>query len=354
MEQTGITNLVIGHNRDDLAETFLMRLIRGAGLEGLACMSGLDEHENFLIYRPLLRTGREEIRNVLRSAGIHWREDSSNGSNDYLRNRIRNSLIPVMNEMAEGAVNRIAQTAEILNLENQTLQEYADFYLAQHSSGSWLDFRAVQGIPQALQRRVLRNWWKMNRPETEEHSLNARQTESLVKLLNSERGKVNLPGGLIAVKGRHGMYLTGMPKRQIQEITFRPRIQEQICFGDFRLTILPSEGNPGNGTCTQEVPEKFFADCVIRTRKAGDRIRPFGMKGIRKLQDYLTDRRIDEPIRDEIPLICRGNEVLMVAGVGTGAVPIWNASEKNIRLKWQGRMPWDTDERSEKDNGSKE
>ena len=58
MDETGIRTIVLAHNRDDLAETFLMRLIRGAGGEGLACMSGRDEHTGFTVYRPLLKAGR--------------------------------------------------------------------------------------------------------------------------------------------------------------------------------------------------------------------------------------------------------------------------------------------------------
>ena len=87
---------------------------------------------------------------------------------------------------------------------------------------------------------------------------------------------------------------------------------------------------------------------MIRTRQPGDRIRPFGMKGSRKLQDYLTDRSIDEPWRDEIPLLCRRNEVLFVAGVGTGAVPEWDADEDNVRLCWEGDLPWILKKREEK------
>ncbi len=84
----------------------------------------------------------------------------------------------------------------------------------------------------------------------------------------------------------------------------------------------------------------MLKECVIRNRRPGDWIRPFGMSGRRKLSDYLIDRGIDEPWRNEIPLLCRGNEVIWVAGVGTGDVPMWNRDKRNLRLTWTGRMPW--------------
>ena len=340
MEETGIRNLVLGHNQDDLAETFLMRLMRGAGLEGLACMSGTDEHEGIRIWRPLLRIGRAEIRSALKSDAFGWREDSSNGSEAYLRNRIRSRLLPAINGMAEGASGRIARTAEILYLDNQAIRERAEWFLDQHSSSGWLDAGELLKSPEAEQRRVLRTWWKRSSPETKEHSLSAGQTEALLMLLKAERGKVNLPGNLNAERGRHGIYLTGMRKNPVPEVSLEDAASGEIRFGDFSLVISDSLGDPGDGIMTQEVPEGFLAGCVLRTRKPGDRIRPFGMKGSRKLQDYLTDRWIDAPMRDEIPMICRGNEVLWAAGIGAGAVPAWDAGKHPVRLTWRGEMPW--------------
>ena len=79
---------------------------------------------------------------------------------------------------------------------------------------------------------------------------------------------------------------------------------------------------------------------MIRTRQPGDRIHPFGSTGSKKLQDYLTDRKIAEPFRDHIPLLCRGSEVLLVCGVGAGNIPYWKPDVFNVRLTWHGDMPW--------------
>ena len=89
----------------------------------------------------------------------------------------------------------------------------------------------------------------------------------------------------------------------------------------------------------KDAPE-ITAGCQIRTRKPGDRIRPFGSKGSRKLQDYLTDRKIPEPFRDRIPLLCKGDEVLLVCGVGAGDIPGWDIAANPVRLTWHGEMPW--------------
>ena len=351
MDTTGIHTLVLAHNRDDLAETFLMRLLRGAGSEGLDCMSGQDARDGYDIYRPLLTLGRDAIREALRQDGIAWREDSLNGTDAYLRNRVRQKLIPLMEEMAPGVAGRIATTAEILRGENRMLQAEAEAFLRQHSGDGMLDTAALQELPEAMRTRILRTWWRQNGPERDEHSLNARQTAELAALAGAERGKVNLPGGWNAVKGRRGMYLTGLQRETPEAVPLEAETRGEIPFGNGILTITESEGNPGNGVTEQEAPEEFLRDCVIRTRQAGDRIRPFGMKGSRKLQDYLVDRGVDEPARDLIPLICRGQEVLFAAGVGAGAIPSWDGTKKNIRLKWNGRIHGRLAKEEETENG---
>ena len=100
-----------------------------------------------------------------------------------------------------------------------------------------------------------------------------------------------------------------------------------------------------DGITEQEVPEEMLHGCILRTRRNGDRIRPFGMNGSKKLQDYFVDRKVDEPVRSRIPLICRGSEVLMAAGVGTGNIPEWKRENRNIRIVWKGKMPWRPEER---------
>ena len=279
MDETGIRKLVLAHNQDDLAETFLMRLIRGTGTEGLACMGGRDERPDCTIYRPLLKLGRNEIRNALKQDGVSWREDSLNGCDAYLRNKVRGRLLPLMNELNEGAARRIATTAEIIAGENQILQEIAERFLLAHSNGRMIDTEALRAEPDAMQHRILRKWWKSNVPDMEEHTLNARQTSELAALAGSVRGKVNLPGGYYAEKGRKAMYLTGFPEVVPEEIPYTPGKPGGMVFGSIRLSTGPSEGNPGNGITEQEIPEDYLLGCVIRTRRNGDRIRPFGMEG---------------------------------------------------------------------------
>ena len=336
MRETGAQCLALGHNQDDLAETFLMRLLRGAGPDGLACITPVDQHDEFTIYRPLLYFSRSEIRTALQKAGIAWREDSTNIDEKYFRNSVRKRLLPLLETLAPGASERIARTARFLDDDRIYLQGEADKYLKTIASGIRIDAERLQKLPKAIKSRVVRQWWNNNAPKYHEHSLNAQQTADLMRLADVDRGTVNLPGGFYAVKGKKDISLRGFTK-ELPEIPYN---SSEIKFGNFLLRTEASKGNYGDGITEQEMPKGFLSGCVIRTFRPGDIIHPFGMKSTKKMQDYFTDRHIDQAWREEIPLICRGKEVLFAAGVGVGAVPRWDISENNVRIIWDGEIPW--------------
>ena len=337
MKRTGADTLILAHQADDQAETFMMRLMRGAGPEGLGCMRPDDAYGEMRILRPMLNIRREEIRQALTEAGISWREDSSNTDLNYLRNDLRTRMIPLMEEMIPGAVERIAGTAKLIGDENDFLEDAVNRFLRNHSGRRWIDASLMLEAAPALKRRILRRWWLENAPRMKEHALSAGQTEQLAELVSASGGKVNLPGGLHAVRGQKVIHLTGFREERTAEMPVSfPRTE----FGGISMEIRESEGSPGNGKTCQEMPEEILQGCVIRTRREGDLIRPFGMKGTRKLQDYLTDRKVDEPWRDQIPLVCRDNEVILAAGLGAGNIPEWRPERNNVRICWNGNMPW--------------
>ena len=337
-EENDADGLLLGHHADDQAETFLMRLLRGAGPEGLTCMKAEETVGGVRILRPMLNIRRSEIREALRTDGIQWREDSSNQDTAYFRNRIRQELLPVLESMSGSPVGKICSAAALISRDNDALDLQAENILKRLSDGQMINAAALAEEPAALRSRVLRKWWKAYGPLLKEHTLNAVQTEALDRLLFLNRGKVNLPGDMHAVRNGKFMFLVGDGMSVPKPVAFTG---PETVFGSIRLTVTPSEGSPGDGKRVQEVPEYMLQGCVIRTRLPGDRIHPYGSTGSKKLQDYLTDRRIPAPFRDRIPLLCRDNEVLLAGGVGAGNIPDWYLIKSaSVRLTWHGDMPW--------------
>ncbi len=360
LRKTGIRQLILAHQRDDQAETFLMRLLRGAGPEGLGCMRPAEhrygfgmkrsartaapadagetaDEDGYTILRPMLEISGAELRDALRTAGISWREDRTNAEDGYFRNRIRHGLLPEMERLAPGAATRIARAARLIGEEHEALAAGSD--LPEKLAGAdWIPTEALDGLPEAEKKEALRQWWRRRGPKLQERALSYAQTEALAGLADAAPGAaVNLPGGWRAERGNRHLHLIPPEAETHAPVPWRA---EGVRFGEIELRGGPTEGSPGDGAFCQEVPPGFPEGCEIRTRRPGDRIRPFGMAGSRLLQDYLTDRKIDRAWRDRIPLLCRGDEVLLAAGVGAGAVPRWKKEDEHIRLRWMGPMPW--------------
>ena len=335
--ETGVNAVILAHQADDQAETFMMKLLRGAGPDGLACMKNDETANGIRMIRPMLSMRRAEIREALRSDGISWREDSSNEDSAYLRNRLRSELMPVLDSFCGSSVEKICRAAGLIGCDNDALKAEAAERLERFSDDCLMDAEALSREPYAVRSRVLRMWWTCLSRESKERALSARQTEALDRLLFTGRGRINLPDGMHAVRDGRYLFLQGEKTPPPEPVTV---VSGNTAFGFYRLTEGPSAGSPGDGKGTQEVPAGFARGCVIRTRLPGDRIRPFGSSGSRKLQDYLTDRKIPEPFRDMIPLLCREGEVLLVCGVGAGNIPRWDGNRENVRLEWHGNMPW--------------
>ena len=196
MADRGISTLVLAHQREDQAETFLMRLMRGAGPEGLGAMRAREERDGYTLLRPMLDISGGELREALREAGQPWREDGSNRDGRYLRNRVRMELLPLMEEMIPGAAARLARTAGLTALENEAMDGAAAALLEECGTPAGLRTEPLLRAPEALACRALRMWWRIRGPVLEERELNYGQTRRLWELAAAPRGTIiNLPGG---------------------------------------------------------------------------------------------------------------------------------------------------------------
>jgi tRNA(Ile)-lysidine synthase len=159
MRARRIRALWMGHQRDDVAETLLMRLARGSGAGGLAAPRPVQSgpHERIHV-RPLLDLAKSEITGALRAAGVPWREDATNAGAGYFRNRIRNSVIPAWSLAAgRDALAGAARARELLEEDDSALDILVD-RLKPVTPGGKLDVRRLAGQPRAIARRALHRW----------------------------------------------------------------------------------------------------------------------------------------------------------------------------------------------------
>lgn len=326
MAQFQASHIALAHHRDDQAETFLLHLLRGAGLTGLSGMAPESEVLGVRVIRPLLAYSRQELQTLLLQAGVPWREDGSNQDRRYLRNAVRHDLLPLMEQLAPGAAARIASAATLLRDDEAALSQAAETFLAQYGKERYLLLNPLRQLEDGLKHRVLRLWWQRYAGSgMQERSLSRQQTEVLAALTDAPVGsQCNLPGDHHGYRGWTHLHLTGKPAEMF----------------DFSLEGLHEFDGHGDGRFTQAIPTALYLQCEIRTRQPGDWITPFGLNGKVPLKEYLIAKQVDAPFRDSVPLLCRGSEVLMVPGVGVGGVPPMNDKEQHIMLRWTGDMPW--------------
>ena len=340
MAEEAMDALALAHHREDQAETLLMHLIRGAGLTGLSGMAAESVNDGLRLVRPLLNVSRLALRDALTECGQPWREDQSNGDPRFLRNAVRLEALPLLERLSPGATARIASAASLLRQEEDALEAEAEALVARRAAGNALPLSALTGLPEARACRALRRWWRERAGvRFAEHSLSRSQSDALFALLSAPASsRCNLPGQWQGFRGWTHLHL--MPPDTPAPPEPVALTAEGAALRDIRLTVTPWDGMSGDGRQTQAAPLTALAGCVLRTRRPGDWIRPFGGAGRKSLKEYMIDKRVDAPFRDRVALVCRGSEVLLASGVGAGNLPLVDGARDMRTLRFSGEMPW--------------
>jgi tRNA(Ile)-lysidine synthase len=323
----GATVVATAHTMDDQAETVLLRLLRGASSRGL---SGVRQRRGHIV-RPLLAYRRSELREFLVSRGEPFREDASNADLSIPRNRLRHDVVPVLERFTPAAVPALARVASLAADDEAALNDMA----AQAAPAicvtpDTIDARALTALPAAIARRVVRLIAERTAPAA---PWSAGHIEAVRKLaagvLPTERLHLDAPGTNIDRLGNVITVRAAPPDRN-------PKV------GFDRLLTVPGstdipeagviiEARTGPGSATWPPVSNGRVAVLdgtsiawplrVRSRRPGDRLKPVGAPGHRKLQDLLVDRKIPRDARDRVPIVVDADgRILWVAGVTVAEV----------------------------------
>ena len=298
----GCDFIALAHHMDDQAETVLMHILRGSGTDGACGMRRLSGR----LYRPLLDVRKSEIIEYLRAEGLEWREDSTNRISDNPRNALRLEAIPAIERVYPAGVRALARYARNIAIENELISRLADeFYESRVEKlphGWRIDMSGK--CEEALLRRALR---RICGPDLTSAKLN-----ELVALDSA----CDVFGGMRAEKCGDRLYVTGRFETAHAAALLKLNGLTEL-EGLCRISCSPAPAVPEKVLkSTQVLRRGALEGAVLRTRIEGDRIAPFGMNGAKSLSDYMTDLKIDRPMRDLVPVIARGHDVLWVVGYG--------------------------------------
>lgn len=344
----GATRVALGHNRDDQAETVLMRFLRGAGLRGLSGIPVVRTEEGLTYIRPLLETPRCEIEDYCSEHELFPRLDESNLTPDYFRNRIRLQLLPLLAETYNPAIAaNLAQTAEVLGEDDRYLDSLAAQQLSvcriPHAEGIALSANVLHSEPLALARRIVR--LAAREAAGAAFDLGLEPVTRILDAASNPEGtsSLDLPGGIRVTIEYDAIRFEG-PQTGPGDIATDsedPGVPHEWPLTLSGETILPDvglritadildrafaaastdQGAPGSANWPPSGPfeaafdlERLPGPLSVRFRHPGDRLWPVGIDGSKKLQDLLVDAKVPRRTRDRVPLLVAGDEVLWAIG----------------------------------------
>ncbi len=309
--QYNYTSLAVAHHRDDSVETFFINLLRGTGIRGLHGIL----HQQGNIIRPLLFAGREELESYSKKKKLKYREDSSNESDKYLRNRIRHHLIPLLEELRSGATQQINSTMEhIRSVEavySDAIQQKRNSIVKEENGVVKLSIQKIKKLePVDIYLFELLSPFGFNIEMVHEivsafDSISGKQfvskTHRLIKdrdfLLLEEIKNKKSKNSLLKVKaGQKKLVITG------KEIQMRTILKNK------QLKLLLSKN------IAQLDHAKLKFPLVCRTWQKGDTFQPIGMKGKKKLSDFLTDQKLSVIEKENTFVLLSGNDIVWVVG----------------------------------------
>ena len=321
-EQEHCDAIALAHHADDLAETVLMRILRGTGPAGLAAMREWDG----VHLRPLLHTVRAEIEGYIRAHELHPCHDLTNDQQDAQRNRIRHTLLPTLCTYGNRNIrDALVRLSDLAGEEDDFLTQYAAAELERASSGGGLSVGVLNTLHTAMVRRVLRLFWE--RVTDGQQDLSYEHEERMRCLLTrAGTAQCELPHGWRAHM-RYGVLRlqreeTRTTQQGKEEEIFLPLTHEyDIINFQGRLFSMRRMDDVTDEDWQKAVDGKaVYADAaglpplVLRTRRPGDYMRL--SIGRKKIKDIMIDDKIPREARDSIPLlaVAGSSEIFWMVG----------------------------------------
>ncbi len=324
--QTHSRAIAVGHHADDNAETILHRILRGTGLRGLAGIPRdrpTARNSSIRIIRPLLRMRRRTIREYLANEGIAFREDRSNATDEPMRNRIRNVVLPALeadiNPQVRDALTRLGEQAQWLEeFLRETVQRTFETLIVSHTDQELiLNADALVRKSRIVQTELVRLAYRSFGLGEQQLSF-AHLVSALELIADPASGKqIQFPGGMTLTKRYHQLIAslpTDEPREEIASVIavhMPGRTLLPVRRLEIECTVEEVSAEQIRRLRRAPTPMEEYVNCdaihpplVVRTRRPGDRFYPLGAPGSKKLSDFLTDAKVTPQQRERVAVLC--------------------------------------------------
>jgi len=326
-EEPDSWKVALAHNRDDQAETVLMRIIRGTGLDGL---KGIPI-KNGPIIRPILNVSRDQIEDYIKTKDLAYVQDHTNFENEYTRNKIRNDLIPKIegeyNRAFKDALVRLSDisTDQLVAMDKLKAKEFAKVYIKKDKDKTILSQKDFLGLDETFKIDLIRN--EIDRLAGSNEGFTYKHYREFIDLGESKSGKEKKINNILVYRSFNRLIiLLDKRENQLDRSVYLACKNQILELNGYRIEIRldPSEDLDGFKVFDLDDEDSI----LIRKRKNGDRIRIRDREV--KLKDFLIDRKVDKYDRDFMPIIEIDQRISMVGGYGADQA---NKFKKRIGIK---------------------
>ncbi len=318
-QKIGGAKIATGHTMNDQAETFFMRLLRGSGLRGLGGISPIVEGR---IVRPLLFVRRKDVEDYIRYRGLEYREDESNRDRRFVRNRIRLELIPYIQERYDPKiVDRIGRIVSILQEDEILLERMARTEakerIVRTKGRTCLDVRNLSALPLGLARRLVRDF--ITEVKGDLRGISFDEIERILYL--EDKKSFHLKRDLVLRRNRD-MVCTRRKSHEKIEYAYRWNGRKALVIEELLLTVKARRIKCGSFPLVFDDDARVYVDgkkiafpLLIRNRIRGDRYRPLGAPGHKKLKEVMRAKGIPSEEREKRPVFISGGDVVWILGL---------------------------------------
>jgi tRNA(Ile)-lysidine synthase len=300
--------ITTAHNKNDVTETFLLNLIRGTGIQGL---TGIKSKSGRLI-RPLLFASRDEIKKYAIQNNIDWREDSSNASDKYSRNKIRLNILPLFEEINPRFVDTLADNMKKLREAEEiylsAIHDKRKEYVIRESGYSWIP------VKELIKLHPIDSW---TYELLNDFNFSPGVINDIIRSLDGPSGRQFFSSTHRLVKDRGKLIIHPIREENLrryyiedpyQEITDPLMLEMEVLLNspEFRIPSAPSIA------CLDL--DRLEFPLLLRKWEAGDYFRPLGMKNMKKLSDFFIDIKLSLPEKENTWILQSGKEIAWIVG----------------------------------------
>ena len=321
----GYNKVATAHNKNDNAETVLMRIIRGTGIDGLA---GIPYIRNDGVIRPILDISREQVEEYCAENNLEFCTDATNLENDFTRNKVRNMLIPFIerefNAKISDSLIRLSDSAEEDSkfLKSYTKRLYQR--LGNPIPGSKLNTLHIDSL-KLLEKPILTRILQLAAEKSSPAKLEKKHICDIIELLNKNTGaSINLPQGLVAEINYGWLTFSGPldkidVKSNADGFFADIAIGDTVCIEALGKEISIREENAKEYKCkineiAADIDKIGFQPLFLRSRRDGDKIVWFSDGKAKKIKNIFIDEKIPQKDRNKIPLLATGDEIIAIVG----------------------------------------